>query len=294
MKIALIGSAPSSIRLAPYGSKDWQIWGCSPGVYGIAPRMDVWFELHRYEPGQPWLSPEYCQWMAKFPGPVFMNEPRPEIPNCVVLPWKPLVDKYGPYFFTSSLAWMFAMAIEAILEDRETREGNVQDSIGLWGVDMAATDEYGYQRAGCQFFAMLARSNGIEVGVPLESDLLRPSYLYGISELNHMRAKMRARRSELEARLANATNQVNASTQEAQFLRGALDDMSWSEGTWAGQSQDQQFLEPPVVPALTNFTFKAIPSVQRMEPKIKRKYKKKAKPNGQDGEARTSLEPVSP
>ena len=53
-KIALVGSAPSSIRLAPINDPDWQIWGCSPGAYGVVgPRADVWFEMHRWEPQVP-------------------------------------------------------------------------------------------------------------------------------------------------------------------------------------------------------------------------------------------------
>lgn len=115
------------MRLAPFGDPTWQIWGCSPGVYGVATRVDAWFELHRYEPGQPWFSPEYCQWLSKRECPVFMAEPRPEIPRSEVLPVDALVAKYGPYFFTSSLAWMFATALEA-----------GATKIALYGVDMAA------------------------------------------------------------------------------------------------------------------------------------------------------------
>jgi len=179
--------------------------------------------------------------MAKFPGTVFMNEVRSEIPNSKVLPVKELVDKYGPYFFTSSLSWMFAMAIEA-----------GATSIGLWGVDMAATEEYGYQRAGCQYFAMLAKAKGIEVGVSPESDLFRPPYLYGISELDHGRIKLVARRRELQERLHNAQNQSKHFENESMFIQGALDDLTWTENTWMGDldSIETKYLEPPLVPAL--------------------------------------------
>ena len=79
MKVALMGSAPSSVQLGPFRDKSykefiggkpnlypqapfldqtWQIWGCSPGAFGIVPRSDRWFELHRWEPGaQTWFSP---------------------------------------------------------------------------------------------------------------------------------------------------------------------------------------------------------------------------------------------
>lgn len=264
MKIALIGSAPSSVRLAPYASKDWQIWGCSPGVYGVATRVDAWFELHRYEPGQPWFSPEYCQWMAKFPGPVFMAEVRPEIPNSRTLPIKEMIAKYGPYFFTSSLSYMFALAIDAIEAEREeqTKKGepHSNSSIGLWGVDMAATEEYGYQRAGCQYFAMIAKAKWIEVGVPPESDLLRPPPLYGISEVDHARIKITARRRELQQRLASAQHQAEQFRTETMFLQGALDDLSWNENTWTGSTVAREYVEPPLVPAMDNLSTPRAPS----------------------------------
>ena len=51
LKIALIGSAPSSIQQAPYHDPSWLVWGCSPGAYGVVPkgRSNVWWELHLYE-----------------------------------------------------------------------------------------------------------------------------------------------------------------------------------------------------------------------------------------------------
>lgn len=240
----LLGSAPSSLRLAPFGNPEWYMIGCSPGVYGIAPRVDCWFELHRYEPGQPWFSPEYCQYMAKFAGPVYMAEVRGEIPHSAEVPIADLIVKYGPYFFTSSLAYMLAMAIEAGFE-----------KIMLAGVDMAAESEYGFQRAGCQFFAMIAKAHGIEVGVPPESDLFRPSPLYGISEISHGRIKIMARRRELEGRIAAALQTQQNAKDETLFLRGALDDLTWAEQTWHGNvdGMGSRFTEPPSVPALRQF-----------------------------------------
>src|SRR5215831_4146159 len=46
LKVALIGTAPSSRMLAPYNDPSWKIWGCSPGNMKILPRADVWFEVH--------------------------------------------------------------------------------------------------------------------------------------------------------------------------------------------------------------------------------------------------------
>lgn len=239
MKIAILGSAPSSLGLAPFGDPSFKIWGCSPGVYAACPRSDAWFELHRWEPGEvgkphtqkQWFSPEYVAWMAK-QNRVWMYDKVPEIPGSVALPVDDLCAKYGTFFFTSSIAFMIACAIEDILEERVTRTEPADDVIALYGVDMAANEEYGYQRAGCQHFLLLAADLGIQVYVPPESDLLRPMPLYGISESSHWMIKMTVRKRELEGRLANASNTLSAITQETAFLRGALDDLNYHMLTW--------------------------------------------------------------
>lgn len=255
-QLCLLGSAPSSLRLAPYGNMNWAMCGCSPGVYGVAPRAEAWVELHRYEPGQPWFSPEYCQFLANFPGPVWMSEVRPEIPNSIVLPLVDLVQKYSPYFFTSSLAYMMAMAIECGFK-----------RIGLFGVDMAAASEYKDQRLGCQYFAIIAKAHGIEVGVPPESDLFRPSPLYGVSETSHARIKILSRRRELEARVNVALQTQQNAKDETLYLRGALEDLEWAEMDWFGNvdGPSDRFLEPPLVIAMQQFQLNMTTVVEESE-----------------------------
>lgn len=226
LKIALVGSAASSARLAPYGDPSWQIWGCSPGLYGIAPRVNAWFELHLWEPGQPWFSPEYCQWLAALLGrgvSLWTGALVPGLPGAEVLPAEELLTEYDPshWFCTSSLFWMMAMAITAGAK-----------KIGLWGVDMAATEEYEMQRAGLHHMIYIAQKRGIEVGVPMESDLLTPRFRYGVDEWTHSYRKLRVRKIELEARRQQALNDISAKTQEAAFLNGALDDMKYMGDTW--------------------------------------------------------------
>jgi hypothetical protein len=242
MKIALIGTAPGSIRKGPYADPSWKIWACSPGAYAVVPRSDAWFELHRWEPpviGKPdqqvpWFSPEYCMFLRNHPL-VFIQSPTPDLPKAVVLPWQDLVQKYGHYFFTSSIAWMYAVAIEEILRDRELRGTKEEDAIGLWGIDMSATEEYGYQRAGCQFFAQMAASVGIKLVVPPESDIMMPPPLYGISEGSPMAIKLLTRRREIEGRLAQAEQRKAQAESETYFLKGALDDIIYTQGTWIHQ-----------------------------------------------------------
>ena len=213
--VVLLGTAPSSMMLAPFHNKEWDIWGCSPGT-AMAPKVDRRYEVHRWEPGKEWFSEAYVQLLKDFKGPVRMFSPVPDVPNCEVIDRDDLVKRYGPYFFTSTLAWMMAEAID---------EG--YQKIALYGVDMASASEYYDQRLGCQYFAMVAASLGIEVGVPPESDLLRPAPLYGACEHNHLWIKETSRARELAGRQSQAQQEYDKLGAEINFLKGALDDQDW-------------------------------------------------------------------
>lgn len=267
MKVALLGTAPSSCRKAPFADPSWFIWGCSPGLYPVCPRADAWFEVHRWEPpviGKPdqqvpWFTPEYVLWLARLKCPVWVGGSVPDLPNAKPLPWQELTDKYGDFFFTSSLSWMAAMAMEAIFVNRELlaakdpRAIEGEDAIGFWGVDMSATEEYGYQRAGCQFFATLAASKGIRIVTPPESDLMMPPPLYGICEWSNRHIKLTCRKNELLSRKAALEEQKRVVEVSLSHTVGQIDDMNYHLGTWIHEGErkgtkfEEMFVSPPVV-----------------------------------------------
>jgi hypothetical protein len=133
-----------------------------------------------------------------------------------------MVAKYGPYFFTSSLSYMWALA----LEQKPTH-------VGMWGVDMTAGEEYGYQRPGCHYFIQKARDLGVQVVVPVESDICAPTPQYGFRELNPLYRKLFVRRQELQARYQTAIARKNAAHEEATAISGALEDIEYMIDTWA-------------------------------------------------------------
>jgi len=239
LKIALVGSAPASCRLAPYQDPEWQIWGCSPGLYGIAQRVNEWFELHLWEPGQPWFSPEYCQWLKALPGKgakLWTGAQIADIPGSEVYPFDAIQSEFDPHdwFPSSSLYWMMALAIKI-----------GATKIGFWGVDMAAGEEYEMQRAGIHYLSYIARARGIEVGVPMESDLFTPRFRYGQHEWSHSFRKYRARKYELDFRVAEADRAAKAKADEVTFLRGAIDDLNYMHSTWVHRAS---VLGPEAVP----------------------------------------------
>lgn len=227
MRIALVGSAPSSVALAPYDDPTWEIWGCSGGAFPYARRVSAWFEAHHIGPGDPAqyaLTPEYIQWLKALTVPVYMTRHYEEVPASVPYPVDAVVGEFGEYFRTSTIAWMMALAIQ-----------QKPTEIGLWGVDMAAREEYGYQRAGLHHFITIARMRGIPVTVPMQSDLLRPEPVYGYREPSPMAVKMMTRRKELEGRINALQVQHDDTFRQMMFLRGALDDLDYWQNIWCDQ-----------------------------------------------------------
>jgi hypothetical protein len=236
-----MGSAPSSVALAPFDDPSYKIWTCSPAARPFAKRVDAWFELHLWEPQQSWFSPDYVDFMAKLPVPVYMLEPVAAIPGSVAYPKDAVMDYFGPeaiFFYTSSLSWMFALAIIEIERSGEPGE------IALYGVDMSASEEvYSHQRAGCQYFAGQALRRGIKVSVPGQSDLLRPTPLYGFCEQDTMHQKLLARKAELEARLNAVNNGLTQLTGERTYLMGALEDVNYVKMTFVADQKAMEMLK---------------------------------------------------
>lgn len=281
MKIALVGSAPSSVALGPYRdasyreflgampekgpasqwlAERWEIWGCSPGAMAHVPRADRWFEVHRWEPGQPWFQPAYMQFLQQFGGPVYVGGyvPKDDIPNALIYPIKEVEAEFSSYFLNSSLSLMLAMAIMEIEGRRKIRaaakagaalataavpipdpvleailaEKDEDDTIGLWGVDMAAKEEYKDQRKGCHFFVFEALRRGIGVYVPPESDLLRPMPIYGLSEWDHSYIKATQRGRELSMQHENAMAAFNEAKEKLMHLAGYQQGFAEFIDTW--------------------------------------------------------------
>lgn len=231
MKIAILGSAPSSRLLAPFGDPSWTIFACSPQNYDL-PRVDAWFELHSLDrklvpENQPYVN------VIKKHDRVYVSVPDGRLPHAIVFNPAPLLKKYGRYFFTSSLAWMMAFAIE-----------QKPDYIGIFGVDLSAHEEYGYQRAGMHYFMQKAMEAGIQIVVPPQSDLAEPIPLYGFKEHWPMWQKLQASKKELEQRIAANLKIEKEREKERLILQGARDYWEYMKNTYIA---GPDFWEDPVV-----------------------------------------------
>jgi hypothetical protein len=221
LKVALIGTAPSSRLLAPFNDPSWKIWACSPGNMNNLPRADVWFEIHAnlLWPECKHYGEPYLKWLSELKIPLYMQD-QSQVKNALIFPRDELIKEFGPYFFTSSFAWMLGFAMMQGAKE-----------INLYGIDMASHDEYMVQRQGTQALFVEAAKRGIKCWAPPESDIMQPPGLYGYSDVTQFGRKTLARRAELQSRinvcnqeLAQAQNVVASKTADLRYLQGALED----------------------------------------------------------------------
>jgi hypothetical protein len=293
LRIAICGSAPSSVREAPFHDPNWQIWMCSPANLGFQgwkpPRIDLWFEMHSWSfDDKKKSNPGYYKWVQKQKH-VVMQERDPDIPGSLRYPIE-VVKKRWPfastYFLTSSPALMMAMAIL-----------QKPDVIGMWGVDMAAQSEWGFQRPGCHRWIEACEAEGIAFVAPGESDILCPPPLYGFCESTHMWRKLKARDRELASRMAQAKAQIEGAQRTMLVLQGAHESNQYELRTWLPQHVDprqrpieQEVAQPPVPQAKPRKPRKPMP--KRNSSLIVGK-KPKARPNGAapENQAQTKVGP---
>jgi hypothetical protein len=266
-------------------------------------RIDRFFEMHGWRPENPCCEPAYVNRLKTLDCDIFMVNPVPELPQSkpypkeAVLNWSygTVRDHHGreraahfnPNDFGSTLSWMLAMAIIEVADDPEGGE------IGLWGVDMAAGEEYGPQKDGCLALIHIAKSIGIKIVLPPESDLVRPAPLYGYQEHDHFYVKLAEREKELNARIHDAAARRQAAHDEFNFLNGAKDDVLYMMKTWVadGQAISMAYAQPEPIdvefkPAPKEDGPAALPPAQ----------KKRGWPKGKKRKAKTvktvAVEPV--
>lgn len=187
--IAIMGSHPATVQDGPFDMADWLIYACSPhnlvfeAQDGRNPglryfpggkradggrfRVDEWFEVHKplAHDTRPY---GYLRELEKLPL-VWMRDKEglSRIKGAREYPEAELKKHFGPFFFTSSIAFMLAKAIADCQRMGIPR-------IGIWGVMQASENEYSYQRPGIQYFIQRATELGIQVLAPEPSKLFEP------------------------------------------------------------------------------------------------------------------------
>jgi hypothetical protein len=235
-KVAILGFAPSWVD-APFKDESFEIWALNEmyKLFAKKPeaRADKWFEIH--SPDSPSKNTkEHRAFLQNCQIPLYMWDHSEEFPNSVKFPKDELLDFFGkPYgepfrYFTNSISWMIAFAIY-----------ERYDEIHVYGVDMAADSEYGFQRPSCEYFLGVAAGMGIKLYIPKNSDLLKATLLYGFETDNAQRIANRKRQADLKSKKTQYINELsNLKNRERELeaavnqIDGALQDCKYWMTNW--------------------------------------------------------------
>lgn len=157
--IAIIGYAPSSSE-APFLSNSYEFWTMNARPFKF-PKSDKHFDLHNTN-----CFPEaynyYIEYLKTRGKQAILTGIDERFPEATIFPKDEILSKYEEKFFTSSIAWFLAYAIE--LQPKK---------IGLWGIDLSCRFEYIKQRPPVLELIRIAKNKGIEIVLPKDSPLLR-------------------------------------------------------------------------------------------------------------------------
>src|SRR4029077_9502319 len=139
-KVAIVGYAETSRMLAPFDDPEWSIWGMNQ-LYRHIPRADRWFDIHHNWNEHVVEGTDHVGWLSNAKIPCYMVERLPQFQNSVTLPIQRLIDINGKDYFSSSIAYMIALAIA----DGFTH-------LRIFGVDLIVGDEWDYQKPNAEFW----------------------------------------------------------------------------------------------------------------------------------------------
>ena len=137
-----------------------------PGVREPYEALVNVFNVRKAEPNLAGLEgfDGYLDDLRKIEPPKIVYTERP-LAGCkanVVYPRDMMFEKYGRMWFSSSIAYAAALALEE----------NVTD-LGFWGIDLESGEEYRVQFTGAKYFIHLARLAGVNIHMPKGCALLR-------------------------------------------------------------------------------------------------------------------------
>lgn len=187
--VCIIGFAPSW-DLAPFGDKNIDFWGINElYIYLNEKKVDpktfaAWFEIHDIKNSPSKQAPKHQKFLKTCGIPLITQQHWEDYPTSIAYPRdevKKMVnenfiedDKHSGFSdYSNQISWMIALAIYLGYKE-----------ISVYGVDMAQTSEYAFQRASCQFFIALAAGKGIKLKIPRSCELLKCGADYGFQSDN--------------------------------------------------------------------------------------------------------------
>jgi hypothetical protein len=219
MRVAIVGTGAGWDRV-PDG---YSIW-CVAGLFGKI-KPDRVYEVHsgRYL-AKIGMQKEKLEWMK---GQNLHIHPSllTTFPNATVIDFEKIMSKYGRYF-TSSVAWMLADAIDSGAEE-----------IAIYGISMSSKEEYAHQKPSCTYLIGWARALGIKVTIQDGSELLAAPFVYGYEDKPEILNAMCKRKEQSINAMNKAEDDWTIAKARYHEEKGAIEAFEFIENNWWSQGK---------------------------------------------------------
>lgn len=186
--LAIVGTA-ETMPMTPFDDPGFEIWAVSVcATYPAFKRADLYFELHNKSY---WGTPDIIERLNKFEGPTYMLEHYKEVPRSVKFPLD-VVLNYRRYH-TTSITYMLALAYHSFLTTGFPKH------VAIFGIHMAAREEYTEQRPCCEYWLGRMEAAGIDIFMAPGGSVLSSNGLYGYEGYHPAIPLIRDRLNSLQA-----------------------------------------------------------------------------------------------
>jgi hypothetical protein len=180
--LALLGTA-ESLQAAPFNDPNTEIWAVAVcTTYPICKRVDLLFELHG---SGYWTDKNVLTRLKKETVPIYMHEKYRQVPNAIRYPIE-IITQYSRYF-TNSIAYMLALAYHSF------KATGKPEHVAMFGIHMAAEEEYTDQRPNCEYWIGIMRGAGMIVDPSPGGAVLGHAGLYGYEDYHPICYEFRQR-----------------------------------------------------------------------------------------------------
>ena len=227
-KLAIVGTA-ETMPMTPFYDKDYEIWAVSVcATYPAFKRADLFFELHNktyWGKAEPDGSTPIIDRLNKFDGPTYMFDHYPEIPKSVRFP----IDELMQYrrYHTTSITYMLAWAYHSYIKTGKPYH------VALFGIHMAAREEYTEQRPCCEYWLGKMEGAGIDLTMAPGGSVLASNGLYGYEGYHPAIPKIRDRINGLQAGVQHSNSELERWSIQKAKNEGALNEAEY----WMRQFQ---------------------------------------------------------
>jgi hypothetical protein len=177
-------------------------------------RIDVYFELHERETWEQWRK-TLEDWVKKNPDKTLFMQTDGLVEGAKKFDLESIqnsVPKYLRRYFTSSIAYMFAYAIQ-----------HGYKKLVLYGISLGSEEEeYSLQRSCAEAWLSYAMGKGIEVEIAQPASLFSSSYMYGYEGKKDVIIKLVQLKEGLNEALADLEQKKKAAETEYNIQRGGV------------------------------------------------------------------------